>query len=166
MAIALQRLTTEYIDSEDRFRLSGDVADAAPVVMWMTQRLFLRIVPPLLAWVEANAGQPVQMPAVQSFVQQAARAELPRQTPVRPRQESPAWLIHAVDITQSPQTIRLTFRGPQRQEAAFTLAAKPMRQWLGIVQDVWMKSGWPMECWPAWMRESAQADPRGPGALH
>jgi hypothetical protein len=39
LADALDRTTTEYIDTEDRLRLSGQYADGSAVVIWLTQRL-------------------------------------------------------------------------------------------------------------------------------
>jgi len=39
MTSNLDRITTEYIDAEDRLRLSGKYADGAAVVIWLTQRL-------------------------------------------------------------------------------------------------------------------------------
>ena len=39
MTDSLDRITTEYIDAEDRLRLSGQSADGSAVVIWLTQRL-------------------------------------------------------------------------------------------------------------------------------
>ena len=50
MVIKLQRLTTEYIVIEDRIRISGETRDSGPVVMWLTNRLAMRVVPQLLRW--------------------------------------------------------------------------------------------------------------------
>ena len=36
---ALDRITTEYLDTEDRLQLSRQYADGAAVVIWLTQRL-------------------------------------------------------------------------------------------------------------------------------
>jgi len=35
----LVRITTEYIDTEDCLRLSGQYADGVAVVIWLTRRL-------------------------------------------------------------------------------------------------------------------------------
>ena len=43
----LHRITTEYIDSEDRIRLTGQLASGDTVVLWLTQRLLNRLVPHL-----------------------------------------------------------------------------------------------------------------------
>ena len=39
MTDSLDRITTEYIDTEDRIRLSGQYAGGPAVVIWLTQRL-------------------------------------------------------------------------------------------------------------------------------
>ena len=42
MPHTLDRTTTEYIDTEDRLRLSGQYADVPAVVIWLIQRLIYR----------------------------------------------------------------------------------------------------------------------------
>lgn len=64
--IALERITTEYIETEDRIRLTGEAAGGVPVVIWL-----------------------------------------------------------------------------------------PLRQWLGILHDMYVKAEWPLAVWPDWVRESA-----------
>jgi len=43
MTNTLDRITTKYIDTEDRLRLSGQYADGAAVVIWLTRRLTQQI---------------------------------------------------------------------------------------------------------------------------
>ena len=43
----LGRVTTVYVDVEDRFRLSGEAQDGLVLVLWLTQRLLCRLVPHL-----------------------------------------------------------------------------------------------------------------------
>ena len=51
----LQRITTTYVDVEDRLRLTGVLANGTVVQLWLTQRLLGRLVPPLTSWLERNA---------------------------------------------------------------------------------------------------------------
>ena len=44
----LSRVTTVYVDVEDRFRLSGETQDGQVLVLWPTQRLLCRLVPHLV----------------------------------------------------------------------------------------------------------------------
>ncbi len=108
----LQRITTEYIDTEDRIRLAGDTGQGEPVVIWLTQRLLQRLLPMLLQWLDAQTGMTPMAEIVQGFAQQAARAELIPQTPVQAT--SPPWLAQSVDVVQSNAGVSLNFRGPDQ----------------------------------------------------
>ena len=87
----LQRITTEYVEQEDRIRLSGEFASGDTVVLWLTQRLLHRLVPHLTAWLARQVAPASSIPAVeaahqdivQGFAQQAARAQLAPEPPVR-----------------------------------------------------------------------------------
>ena len=50
----LHRLTTDYVEEEDRIRVSGASANGDTVVLWLTQRLLNRLVPHLTAWLAAQ----------------------------------------------------------------------------------------------------------------
>ena len=39
----LHRLTTDYVEEEDRIRVSGASANGDTVVLWLTQRLLNRL---------------------------------------------------------------------------------------------------------------------------
>jgi hypothetical protein len=149
----LERITTEYIDFEDRIRLSGEVGNAAPVVVWLTRRLLQRLLPVLLQRLELPGADAPLAEVLHGFAQQAARAELAPQAPVRAGAGSTVWLAMSVDIVQLEQTVSLTFRGADGQKAILTLAAKPLRQWLSILHDAYIKAEWPLGVWPEWLRE-------------
>lgn len=51
----LNRVTTVYVDLEDRFRLSGKTQDGQVLVLWLTQRLLCRLVPHLVRWLDQRA---------------------------------------------------------------------------------------------------------------
>lgn len=56
MGAVLQRVTTAYLENEDRLRLTGKLADGDIVVLWLTQRLLSRLVPHLTTWLARQAG--------------------------------------------------------------------------------------------------------------
>lgn len=153
----LQRITTEYVDAEDRIRLAGEVGGSADAqVLWLTQRLMQRLLPHLLGWLEQQvSAAPVsadQHQALQGFVQQAAKAELQPQAPVQASERSKQWLVTAVDIASSAQRITLTFKGLEPDaQVRLTLADQPLRQWLAIVHERYRQAGWPLDLWPQWM---------------
>lgn len=166
MTQSLQRITTEYIDLEDRIKLSGELDNAEPVVIWLTQRLLQRLLLPLLRWLGRQGADTPSAEALQSFAQQAARAELATQVPVRAGEGSAIWLALSVDIAQSEQSVSLTFRGVDGQGATLTLGSKPLRQWLSILHETCIKAEWELDVWPEWLRESVKETQQQRGILH
>ena len=86
----LERVTTRYSVKQDRICLAGELPGGSPVVLWLTQRLLRRLLPPLLVWLQeqggaahAVMGQALYADALQGFAQQAARAQLQPQAPVQ-----------------------------------------------------------------------------------
>ncbi len=165
MADALERITTEYVDSEDRLRISGASSAVSSVVIWITQRLLHRLVPVLLNWLERGAATP-HAELMQEWAQQAARAGLEAQAPVMAEASSCNWLAHSIDITLSDEAVILTFKSEDDQQAALTLAATPLRQWLNIVHDAHIMAGWSMAVWPAWISDSNIRTPGLATKLH
>ena len=159
--IRLQRFTTEYVPEEDRICVLGRATDGGAVIqrIWLTARLLRRVVPILLERLEP----PRQMEtprgaAIQRFAQQAARAEqptLPRVTLPATPEASISWVAHAVRVRHTAESLTLTFKGPGEEEAQLVLVPKLHRQWLNILHDHWVRAGWPLDLWPAWMREGA-----------
>jgi hypothetical protein len=181
----LRRFTTEYVEDEDRIRISGELRSGEKVVLWVTRRLADRLVPPVAAWLERqadppearSASNPAATAATRSFVQQAARAELPKQAPVDPGPAPSSWLVRSVDLGQGATIIRLTFRNRDARTGAVaadevastTVAMAPVvaRQWLGIVHDKYRKAGWSTRAFPRWVTDSpAGAGQAASATLH
>ena len=168
----LERVTTRYSVAQDRICLAGELPGGSPVVLWLTQRLLRRLLPPLLAWLQeqggaahAVMGQALYADALQGFAQQAARAQLQPQAPVPVSEGSRSCLVERVDMGRSPEAVHLVFRDAQGAVAAMVLQAQPLRQWLGIVFDAWQQAEWPLEVWPDWLRESVPAKAVSAGGL-
>lgn len=169
----LQRLTTEYVDREDRVRLSGESEAGDTVVLWLTQRLLNRLLPPLCDWLleQGSAASRERSPSKldhhaelrQSFAQQAARAGMIPQPPVRPADDQAGSLVITVNLTARPGLMQLDFLGANDstgtapQLAGLALPTQNLRQWLNILFDQYHRAGWPLDAWPAWMQDSAPA---------
>jgi len=160
-----QRFTTEYIDQEDRFRISASLPNEEVAVMWLTRRLLDRLVSHLAGLLEQETAR-VPMPEVQqTFAQQAAvashqeQSKTQAQAPVTPARAQVVheWLVKEVDITPLEQGVSLRLRGAQAHQM-IVLGMPPvmLRQWLGIVHGQYVRAQWPLECWPTWMNEAAQ----------
>ena len=155
----LTRVTTEFIDIEDRIRISGEQLDGDTDVLWLTQRLMNRLTAHLCQWLErqltlasaAPAVQAAQQDVMQGFAQQAARAHLPSQPPVRACASNTGWRVDSIDVTQANGAVVLTFKGEGARQTQLTLPAQALRQWLGIVYQQYQRGGWPMDVWPPWM---------------
>lgn len=154
----LQKVTIQYCEKEDRIRLTGELENAAPVVIWLTQRLLQRVLQALLKNDESEGALHSHHHIFQSFAQQAAKAEL-EQTPqvsVQPEVESTVWLVSSVDLGNLGQNVVLTFRGVDEQQASLVLNEKPLRQWLAIIYGLYLKAEWPLDVWPEWIGENGQ----------
>lgn len=178
--IHLQRITTEYVDTQDRIRLSGEAEENASIVLWLTQRLLSQVISHLLALIEkqsldlGNTDSSNPSPAsslMQGFEQQLAQAELAPERPVQTTEAAQSWLILEVDISLSPEgTLVLVFKRESDDaalqdgagKATLTVEAKQLRQWLGIVHAQWQQAGWPPSLWPTWMDEQAPSDTASP----
>lgn len=174
----LQRITTEYVDSEDRIRLCGESAPNQTVVLWLTQRLLNRLVPHLLTWLEqqtavpSGVGSDVRAEVVHSFAQQAAMASMEMQAPVQAQSAQSTWLVQSVDVTVNQQLVRLTFKGGQQGadlSASVAMQALPLRQWLSILHEQCRRAGWvspeaPNAVWPEWLQ--ARQQDGGGAVLH
>lgn len=164
----LQRVTTEYVATEDRVRLSGATADDQTVVLWLTRRLLDLLAPQLTGWLEREgASEVMDSELVQGFAQEAAEASLAAEPAVRAASPAGAWLVETVDIHIGTDGVMLTFKAEDGAVANLTLPTQALRQWLGIVRGQYGAGGWPKDVWPAWMGET-QAQPFKPSttALH
>ena len=148
--IHLQRITTEYVDTEDRIRLSGEVEENTSIVLWLTQRLLARLITHLLRLIEkqsldlGNTGSANPAPAsslMQGFAQQVAQAELIPELPVQAAANAKSWLVLEVDFSLSPEgTLVLIFKreagkaaaqegeGEDAGKTTLTIEAKQLRQ--------------------------------------
>lgn len=176
----LQRLTTEYIDDEDRIRLAGETDGGETVRLWLTQRMLLRLLPLLFRWLDKNPGvsdetapkagdgdggdtrqsDPARKEALQRFAQQGAGESLESTTPVRAEQAALEWLVREVDIASGKNGVRLVFKptdnAAEEDTITLVLETRALRQWLVILFRHFSTAGWPLEVWPRWLREASQ----------
>ena len=169
----LQRITTAYVDAEDRVRLSGELAHRQTVVLWLTQRLLNRLVPHLTHWLEQQAMStspvaPTTQAMMQMFAQQAARAQQTPEAPVRPAPGHFAWRVASIELACNDEAVGLVFKGDAAQSARLTLFPPALRQWLAILYDQYRHGDWPTTVWPTWLEEaqSPRLTHQAPPVLH
>lgn len=164
---ALQRFTTRYIPAEDRMRLAGGLPDGQQVVLWLPQRLWLRLLPVLFAWLEnqvpalpaSMAVAQVHQEVQQSFALVAAKHDLKPEVPVVPLAGASEWLVDVLSVEQGDAHTRIVFqKGGAGTNClslvALQLSAHQLRQWLLIVHGLWLQADWPTHAWPAWWAEA------------
>lgn len=162
----LKRLTSEYVEEEDRFRLSGQAGDEVVVVLWLTHRLLQRLLPPLLQWLEQEGQGVRRAEALQGMAQQKAQSLLTVQPAVRAGAESLQWLVTRIDLDWSDQAVRIRFCGAKQQEAGLGMSRQVLRQWLAIVCAGYRKAGWPLDGWPEWIMETVMPERLSGVTLH
>lgn len=155
--LQLQRVTTEYIDVEDRMKMTGELNADRTMVLWLNQRLLLRLLPHLFLWLEKQIGEGIPIEIQQSFAQEAAAVDIDHeQSPVTSLHDSQSWLVSSIDITPDTNSFLLCFKGSGAQEVTLPFTAQQLRQWLSILSTLWDAAEWPLTAWPRWLRHSTQ----------
>ena len=164
--LELRRLTSEYIETEDRFRLTGEDEAGNTISLWLTQRLSRSLTRYLLSAIPRSSTEATRNPTqdddagnlLQEFAQQAATAELPLQDAVDSTLSNQDWLVEEVDINQGAEGIvGLVFKKEGVESVAIGFEAQQLRQWLSIVRSQWVQAQWPIDIWPSWMAEQGES---------
>jgi hypothetical protein len=156
--LALSRITTEYIDIEDRISLTGEAAGGLSAQIWLTRRLLDRLVPHLTRWLEKQHATMPRADIVMSFAQQQAQSQLAPQNRVQPSAESHTWLAHEVDLRPDSNQVQVIFRGRDKKAAGIGFDQTALRQWLGILHNAYILAQWSQDVWPEWMEISQVID--------
>lgn len=157
----LQRITTEYVEAEDRIRLCGETDAGETIALWLTRRLLVRLVPHLCDWLTQSAGDGARAALLNGFAQQAAAGALVPQPPVRTAAEADGWVVWSIDLTVGGAAVQLTFRCDGDADAGLVLQTTQLRQWLGILYAQCLKGEWPAADWPDWIAEGRLSAPMG-----
>jgi len=172
-----QRFTSEFVDFEDRLRVSTELPGNHVAVLWLTRRLLDRLVGHLAGLLERETEQAPVPEVQQSFAQQAAQASHQQQSQQQPQpavtpqqaQTVQEWLVREVDLTPGAQGVGLRFRGEHTHQVV-ELGMPPLllRQWLGIVHGQYRRAQWPLDAWPDWMNDDQTTTirPGDPGVFH
>ena len=88
---SLKKVTAEFIQTEDRIRLSALTADDKTLALWLTQRLLSRLITHLAKWLEKNltgsskalGSESNSHPESHESLKKSDSAPLPDQTSVK-----------------------------------------------------------------------------------
>ena len=159
-----ERLTTEYVQYEDRIRLNLEDAQQQRATLWFTQRLLNRVIPALVKILEEETSGKPQADEVQAFTQQRAQRSIEQESPISAVET--AWLVRRVDLTPSAQQIRLLFTDEAEQSARLEVPRVALRQWLSILRELYRRAEWSSEIWPDWLAPLSQKDATSETKLH
>ena len=168
--ITLQRITSEYIESEDRIRLTATTDAEETLILWITQRLLIRLLGHFLNWLEKEAPEVARSSvihneantALQEMAQQSAAANLKEQPAVTPTLNSAALLVNEIDIKMGEEAVQLVFKCNDGQNAALGFTIQQLRQWLRMIHSLWLQAEWPVSIWPDWMDDNQQVTSAAP----
>lgn len=169
--LELNRLTSEYIEIEDRFRLTGEDQDGKALCLWLTQRLALRIIAHIVEILSSSSPEAIQNPSrdddtnnlLQSTAQEAAKQGFIPQEAVVGSSTSGNMLVTEVDINRSDEgVIGFIFKDDTSEDVALGFEPQQLRQWLIIMHAQWLKAQWPAAIWPEWIAGETMTEDASP----
>ncbi len=186
--LTLHRITSEYIATEDRFRLTGTTDKGVAVSYWITQRLLLRLLHILLDWLgshreELERQAATEMPGPMARPAQAAaqagaesggeaaggaaagEEAVPESGDMPAR--DPSELLFEADIRIAPNRITLVFKPRGSEHAQLSLQLGEVWQWVAILHTLWKRAEWNLAAWPDWIEQVKAPHPeKAWGSLH
>ena len=150
----LIRITTQYVDIEDRIVLLGESLGGQREEFLLTQRLLIRMLPVLTVWLVKSEGVTAAQ-ALNSFKQGSALTSLNNSPPVPHDLNAQRSLVQSVDISYGEDQTRLRFRSNAQDGYVLTLSKDQLRQWLGILYSAFVQADWPLASWPDWIKGEA-----------
>lgn len=149
-----QRFTTEYVDYEDRVRLTYIIQDESIHVAWLTHRFLDRLIIHAVNWLEKSVRTMPRGDTLQAFAQDVAASKLPEQPPVKADAATEMWVVYAVDFKFNDSVTRLVLRSrDEKFRTELSMNTVQLRQWLNIIHKQYVKAGWSMSAWPEWLVE-------------
>lgn len=188
--LTLQRITSEYVATEDRFRLSGITDKGGEVSYWVTQRLLLRLLNFLLDWLETHreelerqAATDMLGPVVTRSAKRSGQAgekvsreeeegdeeEAESETGETPEEDkaTSAELLFEADIRIAATRITVVFKPRKSEHSQLSLQLDEAWQWVAILHTLWKRAEWNLSPWPDWVEEVKAPHPsKSVGYLH
>lgn len=168
----LKKVTSEFIETEDRIRLSALNTDNNTIAFWLTQRLLSRLISHLSKQLETDSteAQNTQKGKPRDFsrsgrdetdsneVRNTQKSEpqgfshsggdVAPQSPVKIEKSNRPILITEVDIKFGNNGLILILKSETESRAAISFTLSELKQWLDILYSLWHKAGWPISQLP------------------
>ena len=160
---SLKKVTAEFIETEDRIRLSALTADDKTLALWLTQRLLSRLITHLAKWLEkkpadlskALDSESNPQPEPHGSVKKSDSASLPDQTSVKIKKSDESILITEVDVKFGDNGIALILKSEKETNAEISFTLSEARQWVGMLHSLWHKAEWPSSLLPQWIGDNS-----------
>ena len=170
----LQKITTEFVEIEDRLRVTAVTEDGETVVFWFTQRLLKRLIDHCTNWLIKVIPDLAKSAAIanesreefQTLAQQSAQQEIIEETAVVAQLGSESFLVLEVDLKFDKNSLMLIFKSDQKIHSCLTFTSQNLRQWLSMVYKLWQKAEWPASIWPEWINTSQQKSVKSNAPIH
>ncbi len=159
---AINRLTTQFVDLEDRIQITGATDMGRAVTLWLPQRLLNRVVPALCKMLDPTEGKDVRAEVRNSFAQQVAVQALTPQPAVKSQPMASVFTIRSISIRTGPKMTQIVFDESIKQDSnrfAMAFTDQALRQWLSILHSQYVRAEWSLEPWPKWVATAKQANP-------
>lgn len=149
----LRWFNTAYVAAEDRLRLACALKSGGSEIVWLTRRISDALIRQLLDWLDRVTPSDSRVgDLAHRMAQQAAMAKTqPR--PVGTIPDAPGWVARSVGYNLAARGVMLTFLGDGGRAVRVQFDADHLRRWLKVLQVQYRRSGWPLDLWPAWIRE-------------
>ena len=170
----LRRITTEYIEAEDRIRIVGLTEKNETLSLWLPMRLTSRLVAHCIALLgkhspeleKASTNDDQLKNNLQGLVQHSAEQEIVEQPAVSVTENSLSLLIKEINVTTSNGGVLMSFKENETSSYELYLESNQLRQWLGMLHFIWQKADWPPHVWPDWIDKSASNKISGKTSIH
>ena len=153
---SLKKVTSEFIEIEDRFRLSALTTEDEAVAFWLTQRLLTRLVAHLSKQIEIDSPQLSNAPAAGKAShpdsdrdrQISNRESFAEQSAVKIEKNIKPVLITEVDVQFGKNNLTLVLKSSNKSCASISFSFSELKQWLEILYTLWHRASWPISLWP------------------
>lgn len=184
-AAEVVRTTLAFDETEDRISLTCALSNDQVVVLWFTSRLAGRLVTHLL-----SLAEPAPVPANGDVIQRLAGIEeantgkvtdqakaaraipeskqvMAAEAPVIATASTPSWVVVAVDITNGPMFVKLSFREKTGEPSTcLSLEHVQLARWLEGLRHCYIQAGWSMNCWSAPRSNQFKSSPAKSVVVH
>lgn len=141
------RLTTDYVENEDRIRIVSQSPEGSVVITYLTRRLGDRLLPLLTDWLATSRDASLSRPltaadcsSTESSSEDLGKAALNTAPTVT---IAACYLVASIDLRFAVDSLVLVFKGLQHSErVSFTMTVHEVAQWYTILCAQYDRAGW------------------------